>query len=79
MQKELVATDINLIAFDKLTKPMKVTAKIRYGGKEARATITPLSNGDISVLFKKKQRAITPGQSVVFYKGDTVIGGGKIV
>lgn len=77
--KELVATDINLITFDKLTKPMKVTAKIRYGGKEARATITPLSNGDISVLFKKKQRAITPGQSVVFYKGDTVIGGGKIV
>lgn len=76
--KELVATDINLIAFDKLTKPMKVTAKIRYGGKEARATITPLSNGDISVLFRKKQRAITPGQSVVFYKGDTVIGGGKI-
>jgi tRNA-uridine 2-sulfurtransferase len=75
---ELVATDTNLISLEKLLKPMKVKAKIRYGAKEAKAIITPLKNGDFFVKFKKKQRAITPGQSVVFYKGSKVVGGGII-
>ena len=75
---ELIATDINLISIEKLIKPMKVKAKIRYGAKEAKALISPLENGEILVKFKEQQRAITPGQSVVFYKGDVVVGGGKI-
>ncbi len=75
---KLIATDINLIPFDKLNKPMRVKAKIRYGVKETKAIITPLEDGDILVKFKEKQRAITPGQSVVFYKKDIVIGGGRI-
>ena len=75
---ELIATDVNLIAMDNLTESMKVKAKIRYGAKEAKVVISSLENGDIYVKFKDKQRAITPGQSVVFYKGDIVVGGGKI-
>lgn len=56
---------------------MKVTAKIRYSAKEANATIKPYKNG-ILVKFETPQRAITKGQSVVFYDGDIVVGGGII-
>ena len=75
---ELIATDLNFISIDKLEKPMKVKAKIRYGAKEEKAVITPLNDQDVHVKFRKKQRAITPGQSVVFYKGAIVVGGGII-
>jgi tRNA (5-methylaminomethyl-2-thiouridylate)-methyltransferase len=74
----LIAEDLNFIAFEKLEAPRKVKAKIRYSAKEAAAEIFPLENGDIKVVFDTPQRAITPGQSVVFYEGDIVIGGGII-
>lgn len=77
--KELTATNINLISTDKLEKEMKVNVKIRYGSKEAPATIFPLENGDIHVVFDSPQRAITSGQSAVFYNGDIVVGGGEII
>ncbi len=77
-KKSLVSTDVNFISVDKLTGPMKVAAKTRYKQKEQPAIISPLENGDVLVEFETEQRAITPGQSVVFYDGDIVVGGGKI-
>ena len=77
--KELIATDLNWITIDALKEPMKVSAKIRYGAKEGEALITPIAEGMVKVSFNEVQRAITPGQSVVFYDGDTVVGGGSIV
>jgi tRNA-specific 2-thiouridylase len=76
--KSLVAEDLNFISIESLQGELKVKAKIRYSAKEADAVITPLPNGEASVLFYEPQRAITPGQSVVFYDSDTVVGGGVI-
>ncbi len=75
----LTATDVNFISVESLTQPMRVKAKVRYKQKETDATITPLENGDVSVVFDEPQRAIAPGQAVVFYDGDIVVGGGTIV
>lgn len=75
-KKELVCSNVNLLV-KKL--PKKITAKIRYGAKASKATITILENGDIKVVFDKPQRAITKGQSIVFYKNKTVLGGGIII
>ncbi|GAB1476712.1 tRNA 2-thiouridine(34) synthase MnmA [Bacillota bacterium] len=74
----LTAKDVNLISIAVLERPMAVTAKIRYKQEGTPAIISPLGNGDILVEFEKAQRAITPGQAVVFYDGDTVVGGGTI-
>ena len=75
---ELTAKDANFIAIKKLHGPMAVTAKIRYNTREAEATISPMADGGVAVNFKDPQKAITPGQAVVFYKDDVVIGGGTI-
>ena len=75
---DLICKDINFIAFDNLDKSLELKAKIRYSAKPATATITPLENGQVRVSFKEKQRAITKGQSVVFYLDDLVVGGGII-
>lgn len=75
---DLICKDINFIAFDNLDKSLELKAKIRYSAKLATATITPLENGKVRVSFKEKQRAITKGQSVVFYLDDLVVGGGII-
>lgn len=76
--KSLIADDLNYIMIDKLEKPMEVKAKIRYSAKESDATIYPIEDGKVKVDFKEPQRAITPGQSVVFYSNDIVVGGGVI-
>lgn len=75
---ELTASDINWISIGELKSEMRVTAKIRYSAKEAAAVIKPLDNNRVHVLFDEPQRAVTPGQSVVFYDGDIVVGGGTI-
>jgi len=75
---ELIADDLNFITMDTLTQPITASTKIRYGSKEGMANITPLEGGKVHVRFSEPQRAITPGQSVVFYDGDLVIGGGII-
>lgn len=75
---DLIATDVNFIPFDKLEDEMKVQAKIRYSARPAEAIISPLENGRVKVSFSEKQRAITKGQSVVFYNDDIVVGGGII-
>ena len=76
---ELYVTDINLLLVDKLEQPLKVNAKIRYAAKEAPATITQVEPNKIKVEFDQPQKSITPGQSVVFYVDDIVLGGGKIL
>ncbi len=79
LSDNLTASNLRFIPFDTLCESMKVTAKIRYNAKEADAEIIPLDNGRrVKAVFKKPQMAITPGQSVVFYSGDLVIGGGVI-
>ena len=75
---DLIAKDVNFISVEGLSKEMEVEAKIRYAAKPAKAVITPLENGKVKVSFKEKQRAITKGQSVVFYNGNIVVGGGVI-
>ncbi|MDU4960629.1 MAG: tRNA 2-thiouridine(34) synthase MnmA [Sporomusaceae bacterium] len=74
----LIAADLNWIMIDQLTDRLTAKAKIRYGAREAEAVVTPLDEGRIHVAFASPQRAITPGQSVVLYDGDSVIGGGII-
>lgn len=74
----LIASGLNWIAIAKLKQPITVKAKIRYRHKEAEAKITPWDKDQVYVKFKEPQMAITPGQAIVFYNGDIVIGGGTI-
>ena len=74
---KLYADDINIIPFDKIPDRMEVTAKIRYSMKESKAIVKPYKEG-VVVEFEEPQRAITKGQSIVFYDKDIVIGGGTI-
>ena len=76
--RELVADNVNLISVATLEGDMRVSARIRYHHKEQPATLSPLSDGRIKVVFDEPQRAITLGQAVVFYDGDIVVGGGTI-
>ncbi len=78
MKCSLTARDVNFIAFEELTAPLPCMAKTRYSQKEQPCVITPLEDGRVQVDFTKPQRAITKGQSVVFYEEDTVLGGGII-
>jgi tRNA-specific 2-thiouridylase len=77
-RSRLEVSDVNWIAFEKLAEPKSVQAKIRYKHAEAKAMISPLEGGRVRVEFEKPQRAVTPGQAVVFYEGDAVVGGGII-
>ena len=77
-KKSLKAIDLNWIAIDKLEKPMNVTAKIRSTQTPVEATITPVDDDCVDVVFDDYQKSIAVGQSVVFYDGDYVIGGGII-
>jgi tRNA-specific 2-thiouridylase len=74
----LVATDVNFIACAPPAEPIDVEAKIRHNHRAARARVRALDDGRAEVRFAEPQRAITPGQSVVFYQGDLVVGGGVI-
>lgn len=75
----LYANELNFLLDIDLSKPIEVKAKVRYRAKEAEAILYPEDNGMVKVEFKEPQRAITPGQSVVFYLDDIVLGGGKII
>ena len=75
---ELIASGLNWIALNRLRQPTEVKAKIRYLHKGAEAIVAPLDKDKVRVKFKEPQMAITPGQAVVFYDDDTVIGGGTI-
>jgi tRNA-specific 2-thiouridylase len=58
---------------------VRAEVRVRYRHTAAPATITPLPNKRVQVTFDEPQRAITPGQATVFYRGDEVVGGGWIV
>ncbi len=77
-KKEIIVTDINLLLFDEIREEMEVTVKTRYSAKEAKATIIQ-EKDKIKVKFLEPQKALTPGQSAVFYLDDIVVGGGKII
>ena len=77
-RSELTAQDVNLIELEALDGPVAVEAKIRYAAKPAPAVLFPLEDGRVKVQFEQPQRAITPGQAVVFYRGNCVFGGGTI-
>jgi tRNA-specific 2-thiouridylase len=76
---ELVAGDLNWIAIDRPESAIRAKASIRYRHAAAEATVTPLDNDSVYVKFAEAQPAIAPGQTVVFYEGDRVIGGGTII
>lgn len=74
----LLAKSWNWIAIPDLTAPMEVDAKVRYRHQPQKATVYPEEDGVCRVVFQKPQRAITPGQAVVLYQGDLVVGSGTI-
>lgn len=74
----LLAKDWNWFPFPALTEPMQVMAKARSRHIPQVATVYPLENGQAKVVFDTPQRAVTPGQTVVLYQGDMVVGGGTI-
>jgi tRNA-specific 2-thiouridylase len=76
--RSLEAADINFIPFDKLDKPMRCSAKIRYRQSGKAARVEQIAEDRFRVEFDEPQKAITPGQAVVLYDGDIVIGGGTI-
>ena len=78
MRRTLYARKVNLIAMERIESPLRCRAKIRYRHKEQPCTVTQPKADLIRVEFDEPQRAITPGQSVVLYDGDVVIGGGVI-
>ncbi|HHT9105274.1 MAG TPA: tRNA 2-thiouridine(34) synthase MnmA [Candidatus Wujingus californicus] len=78
MEDELIASKVNWILIDKLQGSIEVQAKIRYNHIPASAIIYPYGTDGVRVVFKEPQRAITPGQAVVFYDNETVVGGGWI-
>ena len=76
--RELTAERVNWLSVPEPDRPLSVTAKTRYSQREAAATVEPLPGGCIRMVFTEPQRAVTPGQAVVFYDGDLVLGGGTI-
>ena len=76
--KTIIATDINLISTDKINAPIKVLAKARYGQKAAPAIVEQIDENTARIEFEEPIRAISAGQSVVFYDGDVLVGGGII-
>ena len=77
--RTLRANHLNWISIPGLTAPMRVRTKIRHRHEPAWATLEPASTDEVIVTFDEPQRAVTPGQSAVFYDGDEVVGGGWIV
>lgn len=77
--QELTADCLNWIAISAPESPITVTAKTRHSQRETAAVAEPLPEGRVRVVFQEPQRAITPGQAVVFYDGESVVGGGTIL
>ncbi len=78
LSRALKARGLNWISIPDLTAPMQIEAKIRHKHDAASATIEKKGDDEVLVSFDEPQRAITPGQAVVFYQGDVVVGGGWI-
>lgn len=79
LSTEFTAAGVNWVAFDEPPGPVRADVRVRYRHAEAPATVTPLGGGRARVRFDDPQRAVTPGQATVFYRGEEVVGGGWIV
>ncbi len=77
--RTLRADRLNWISIPELTEPMRIRAKIRHRHEPAWAMLEPAGEREVVATFDEPQRAVTPGQSAVFYDGDEVVGGGWIV
>jgi tRNA-specific 2-thiouridylase len=77
--REFTAAGVNWVAFDDPVDEVRADVRVRYRHTAAPATLEPIANGRVHVVFDEPQRAITPGQATVFYRGDEVVGGGWIV
>lgn len=79
MGKGLVAHNLNWLVHEKFEQPIRLKTKIRFQHDAVDATVSPLENDEVQVEFDNPQFAIAPGQAVVFYKEDIVMGGGIIL
>jgi tRNA-specific 2-thiouridylase len=74
----LEAEQVNLIACETLEAPVEVEVRVRHRAPRVAARVGPLGPGRLEVQLHAPQYAITPGQSVVFYRGEVIVGGGVI-
>jgi tRNA-specific 2-thiouridylase len=74
----LIAKNINWVSIPQPDEPLTAKVRIRYKHTESEAVLFPVSDDELKIVFKENQRAITPGQAVVFYQDDIVLGGGVI-
>lgn len=79
MATRVRANKLNFMTIEDLTEPMRVWAKIRYNHKGDWCTIEKMGEDEVLCTFEKPQRAVTPGQALVFYDGEYVLGGGTII
>ncbi len=77
-QEHMLVTHINWISGEAPSETLEVNVKIRYKSEEKSARVEPLADASARVTFAQPQRAITPGQAAVFYRGDACLGGGII-
>jgi tRNA-specific 2-thiouridylase len=77
--KGLIANNLTFMPFEKLEGEMELEAKIRYSHKPAKCKIKMRDNDTLECIFEEEQRAITPGQALVLYDGEIVVGGGTII
>ncbi|MDP2895800.1 MAG: tRNA 2-thiouridine(34) synthase MnmA [bacterium] len=75
---ELAAGEAAWVSGESPSKPLESDVKIRYNHPGAKAVVTPLEDGRVKLVFEKPERAITPGQAAVFYRGETILGGAWI-
>ena len=77
-RRTLYASDFNWLSIPEPPEPIRAAARTRYRQAEHPATVFPLPQGRVKIVFDEPQRAITPGQAVVLYDGELVLGGGTI-
>ena len=78
LSREFTAAGVNWVAFDDPVAEVRADVRVRYR-QHSRRRRSLMANGRVHVVFDEPQRAITPGQATVFYRGDEVVGGGWIV
>ena len=77
-REEARVASVNWVAIDRPSGPVQVVAKARYKAEMVPATLEAVTDGCARVVFDTPQRALTPGQTIVFYQGDLVVGGGTL-
>lgn len=78
LKKSLIANKLNWISIDKLDVKKEFKAKIRSAQTETEVIVNPINNDEVEVEFINLQKSVTPGQSIVFYDGEIIVGGGII-